>query len=355
MVRRRPGPSDPVETNAYISLGDAPETMLPDRYTFSNFRRALGQPGMFVEELGRLPFTAHAVVQNTYATLNGYGEKDAIRVMDEDWDTLIVLDACRYDLFEEFVDTDAFDSYRRVISIDSNTTPWSIKNFKGGQHGDTVYVNGNPGASKTVPDEFHRFIEVWTDRDAHDANTYTIPAESVTEYTRDAIEEYPDKRLIVHYVQPHKPFVPRPDLVYRSSWSAGERVGLDMDDEPDPDSPEGVWDALRQGVVDFDEVWQGYGENLEYVMADVFELLEVLPGRTVVTSDHGNMLGERTVTGRTVYGHPGGLRTRILVEVPWAVVDRGERKEIRDGGVRSEGSVESDIIEDRLAALGYKE
>jgi hypothetical protein len=329
--------------------------MLPDRYTVGNLKRALGQPGMFLEELGRLPFTAHATVQRAYAQLNGYGEKHAVRLMDEDWDNLIVLDACRYDLFEEFVDTDAFDSYRHVISIDSNTTPWSIKNFKGGQHGDTVYVNGNPGASKTVPDEFHRFIEVWTDEDAHDDTTFTIPAETVTEYTRDAIEEYPDKRLIVHYVQPHKPFVPRPDLVYRTSWPAREKAGLDPGEtEHDPDGPEGVWNALREGVVGFDEVWRGYGENLEYVMEDVFDLLEILPGKTVVTSDHGNMLGERTVTGRKVYGHPGGLRTHTLVEVPWAVVDGDERKEIRDDGVQSTGSMNSEIIEDRLAALGYK-
>lgn len=340
------------DANAYIGPRDCSRYVLPDRYTLANFMRALRQPSMFLEEIGRLPFTAHATAQKLYANANGYGERDAIRVMDEDWDNLIVLDACRYDLFEEFVYTDAFDSYRHVISIDSNTTPWSIKNFKGGQHGDTVYVNGNPGTSKTVPDEFHRFIEVWTDRDAHDETTYTIPAEAVTEATLDAVDEYPDKRMIVHYVQPHKPFVPRPDLVYRTSWSAGERVGLDME-EADPDAPEGVWNALREGVVDYDEVWQGYGENLEYVMEDVFELLEVLPGKTVVTSDHGNMLGERTVTGRTVYGHPGGLRTRTLVEVPWAVVDGDGRKEIRDGGVHSEGSVESDIIEDRLAALGY--
>lgn len=97
--------------------------MLPDRYTVGNLKRALGQPGMFLEELGRLPFTAHATVQRAYAQLNGYREKHAVRLMDEDQDNLIMLDACRYDLFEEFVDTDAFDSYRHVISIDSNTTP----------------------------------------------------------------------------------------------------------------------------------------------------------------------------------------------------------------------------------------
>ena len=34
--------------------------MLPDRYTVGNLKRALGQPDMFLEELGRLPFTAHA-------------------------------------------------------------------------------------------------------------------------------------------------------------------------------------------------------------------------------------------------------------------------------------------------------
>jgi len=326
--------------------------MLPDRYTVSNIKRALNNPRLLIEELERLPFTAHAMVQSGYASLNGYGEGDAVRLVEEDWDNLIVIDACRADLFEETMDTSRYDEYRRVVSIDSNTTPWSIKNFNGKELGDTVFVTGNPATSKTVPNDFHDFIEVWADPDAHDANSYTVPPDPVCDATRTAVEDYPDKRIVVHLVQPHAPFVPRPDLVYRTYWSEADRVGVDVG-EPDTEPPNNVWEALEMGMVDRDDVWEGYRENLEYVMEHVHELLPDLPGKTVVTSDHGNMLGERTVSGRRVYGHPGGMRTRGLVEVPWAVVQHGDRKSIRDDGVHSEGSMESEIIDQRLAALGY--
>lgn len=328
--------------------------MIPDRYTFNNLKRAVKQPEKFAEELGRLPFTVNAVGQSAYAGLKGYGEKDAVLLPEADWDNLIVIDACRADLFEETIDTGQYDGYERVVSIDSNTTPWSIKNFKGKELGDTVYVTGNPAPSKTIPDDFHEFIEVWTDKDAHDTTTYTVPPDAVCEATREAAEEYPDKRLVVHFVQPHCPFVPRPDLVFRTYWSEADRVGVDVG-EPDTEPPNNVWEALEMGEVSADEVWEGYRENLEYVMEPVHDLVADLPGKTVITSDHGNMLGERTVLGRRVYGHPGGMRTKALVEVPWAVFDGETRKEIRDGGVHSEGSMESEIIDQRLAALGYVE
>jgi hypothetical protein len=66
------------------------------------------------------------------------------------------------------------------------------------------------------------------------------------------------------------------------------------------------------------------------------------------------MLGERTPGGKPIYAHPGGYKCPELVTVPWAVID-GERRKITDDGVHSEGSLESDIIEQRLAALGYVE
>ncbi|MFB6176225.1 MAG: hypothetical protein ABEI99_03585, partial [Halobaculum sp.] len=89
-----------------------------------------------------------------------YGD-DGIEVMSADWDTLVVLDACRADLFEEVVDTDRFDSYRRVTSLGGSTPEWTRRNFTGGRFGDTVYVTGNPQVSKYAGDAFHEVIEVW--------------------------------------------------------------------------------------------------------------------------------------------------------------------------------------------------
>jgi hypothetical protein len=326
--------------------------VLPDRYTYQNFKKAVRNPEKFVEETKRLPSVFHEAVQKAWAKKNGYSEKDAVKLIEEDWDNLVIIDACRADLFEEVVDTDEFDRYKRVISLDTNTTPWSIKNFGGEHLGDTVYVTGNPAPSKTVPDEFHDFIEVWTDPDAHDENTYTVPPEPIVEAATEASEKYPDKRLIVHFIHPHIPFVEDPNLIYRTDWNDAERVGIEVED---PEPPHTVWEALRMGEVEYDEVWAAYRRNLEYVLPHVYGLIDELSGKTVLTSDHGNMLGERSVSGKRVYGHPGGMRCPQLLEVPWCEIEGDARKEIKDEGVNSGGSVESDLINDRLTALGSVE
>jgi hypothetical protein len=59
---------------------------------------------------------------------------------------------------------------------------------------------------------------------------------------------------------------------------------------------------------------EAYAMNLEIVLGHVSELLEALHGTIVVTSDHGERLGEG---GRFSHGY--GLKDRLLLEVPWLV------------------------------------
>ena len=115
-----------------------------------------------------------------------YGSSDgAIRVMGEDWDNLIVLDACRLDLFEETIDTDQFDEYQAVTSLGSRTDEWTIKNFHQQEFGDTVYVTGSPVTSKIISTEFHNLIEVW--EDCFDEEKGAILPSSVADAARDEI------------------------------------------------------------------------------------------------------------------------------------------------------------------------
>lgn len=309
--------------------------IVPDRYTIRNLIRGLNKPKLFVEEIMRIPFTFHSTVQNIWAERNGYGESDAVRLVREDWDNLIIIDACRADLFEDVVDTEKFDQYRREVSIDSNTTPWSIKNFKSERMGDTVYVTGNAAVSRTIPDRFHEFVEAWPNHWKEWVNGDMEP-EPVFEEAIELSEEYPRKKLIVHFVQPHNPFIEYPELM-------------------DQDRDLNVWERIKTGEVDKDNVWKAYKSNLEIVMPFVFDLIEELPGKTVLTSDHGNMLGETTVTGKSVYGHPGGMRCPELLEVPYCVIESDNRKKIVDEGVKSSGSMDEEIIQKRLQALGYHE
>ena len=287
------------------------------------------------------------------------GRGGSVRVMDEDWDTLVVLDACREDLFTERASVTDYDDYRTVTSRGSTTREWVRQNFAGGDFGDTVYVTSNPYVSREAGDAFHELIECWmTD---FDDERKTVPPEAVVDAAKRAHEEYPDKRVIVHFMQPHHPFIGERELTFAGWQIEGESHGGDGSDGTSADSepterqrPYTPWDALWMGKVSKDDLWDAYGDNLTLALDAVDDLLADIDGRVAITSDHGNMLGERTFPlPLRVYGHPKGIRNEELVEVPWAVTDVGPRRTIRTGETRSVTDSDEDDLEDRLADLGY--
>lgn len=60
---------------------------------------------------------------------------------------------------------------------------------------------------------------------------------------------------------------------------------------------------------------KAYEKNLEQVLEHVEELSNILEGKTVVTADHGDLLGENGL-----YGHPGNSNLKVLRKVPWDVI-----------------------------------
>jgi hypothetical protein len=66
------------------------------------------------------------------------------------------------------------------------------------------------------------------------------------------------------------------------------------------------------GGVPWDQVKELYRENLEKVLSSVETLVSELSGSTIITSDHGEILGE---SGR--FGHPCQMDLRVLRSVPW--------------------------------------
>lgn len=277
-----------------------------------------------------------------------YSDEERTRVMDEDWDNLIVLDACRADLFEDNVDLAMFDSYGRIKSAGSNTTDWSYRNFAGREFGDTVYVAGNPVTPKMAGESFHHIYEAW--EEAFDEETHAILPEPLVEIAKEALETYPNKRLIVHFVQPHEPFVPTPDLHYYD-WYVPPTM---QEEEVEPERPAKAFHALAMGMITKEDVWDGYRQNLEYVMDPVRDLVDYLPNKTVVTSDHGNMFGERAFPIPVkIYGHPTNLYCPELIDVPWATIEGENRRRITDEGVRSESYASDEEREEKLRYLGY--
>jgi hypothetical protein len=264
---------------------------------------------------------------------------DGIDVFEEDWDNLIILDACRFD---EFVRCSNLPGETKYCISRGSTSPEFVRgNFGGKRLHDLVYITANDWYAKTKDDinaEIHALDFV--DRDLFDGRT--SHPETVADAARDATEEYPDKRLVVHFMQPHHPFL----------GPTGER--FDIGDDHFFQGRLG--DTIRETDATHADVMQAYRENLDIVLAEVEPLLDDLQGKTVVSADHGELLGdrERPIPIKT-YRHPEGVYLDGLVKVPWHVYENGERKEIvAEQPAQDEDDIDIEAVEQHLADLGYR-
>jgi hypothetical protein len=258
--------------------------------------------------------------------------------MEHDWDNLLILDACRYDLFEEvFPHEGELDS---VISRGSDTPEFLESNFVGRSFHDTVYVSANPQTERIgIGECFHAYVRLW--ESDWDEDSHTVLPEVVADRALEAAEQYPDKRLIVHFVQPHYPFLGETgqNIAHRTI-SGG---GIIEDDR----GHESVWRRLEAGEIEEDTVRNAYRENLEIAIPAVQRLAESLAGKTVITSDHGNAFGRFGI-----YGHPGRCYLECLTRVPWLELDAETRKEVTSEPPQDRVEPGSDVTE-RLEDLGY--
>jgi predicted RNA-binding protein with PIN domain len=111
----------------------------------------------------------------------------------------------------------------------------------------------------------------------------------------------------------------------------------------------GLDGAFRRGYITEDEFRDVYTENLETVLEYVKKLINNLEGKTVVTSDHGEYLGEYNKAGHYEYEYTEELR-----KVPWLVVNDDQRPKIIEEEPSEKNTIDQSAIERRLEHLGYK-
>jgi hypothetical protein len=263
---------------------------------------------------------------------------DGIQVFERDWDFLVILDACRYDMFAEEAADKLPGQLNMTTSRASCTGGYIEANFGGRDLRDTVYVTANPMIHNHW-DHFdiniHNIVNLWeTDWDSDER---TVLPENVTKAAIDAAESYPNKRLVIHYIQPHYPFI-------------GHTIEGNILDDDVRD----VWNRRWAGDLTFpsEKIWSMYRNNLTRAIPHVNDLMEKLDGKIVVSSDHGNIVGERAkpIPVRE-WGHPPRMYLKELTNVPWHTFESESRRNITKGDATGD-QVQEDI-KTRLNDLGY--
>jgi len=296
----------------------------------SQIERGLQSPSLFFRAGNRVFHKAKRKLNQS---------EGVVDIFSEDWDNMFLLDACRYDMFSEHHTLPGRLESR--ISSGSSTVEFLHNCFHERELLDTVYITANPQLyrnSDEISVNFHDEIHVWQE-DGWDDVHKTVRPETVTEYAIRALEQYPKKRLLVHYIQPHYPFIGPTGRKHFDS----DRLDF--------------WQDVMTGEQKYETnlLWDAFTENLEVAMPAVKEAMMALGGKTIVTADHGQMVGERAWPFPIQeYGHPHGIYTEELVKVPWLVHQQGNRRETRtDQAKTSEEYIDEDVVNERLKNLGY--
>jgi len=322
--------------------------MLPQRYSIDSLFNALRNPIELYKEVGRL------YDQIKFEATH----EDPVDVMGRDWDYLLILDACRYDVFEDINWIDGELDY--AISAGSHSEEFCEINFEGQTFYDTVYVTANAFGARIGDGVFHDLVytgkEIDEDFVGWHAFSERMEPSTVYEATLDAVERYPDKRVIAHFMQPHTPYfgakaeeirerVAADGLIVRSRQPEKVRQ-YSLDDD---DVVVSLKEAAELGYVTHGEIQEVYAENLRLVLEHVESLVSELNGKIVITSDHGEYLGEN---GRL--GHPKYSYSEAVRKVPWLIIDAETRPEITDAQSAKRTDVAGEDIEEHLKDLGYR-
>lgn len=272
-----------------------------------------------------------------------------------DWDVLCILDACRVDQLQEVADEyDVLPAdVQSFVSLAGYSREWLARNFTGehlAAHRDeianTAYVKGNPFTADVFADShpFGYLDEVW--RYGWDDASGTIRPDVLSDRAIRTWREDDHDRMIVHYMQPHIPFVGGET---RPNWHEGfDPHAADWGTE---DQPKDLWARYRDGELNAskDELWAAYQDNLRYVLDHLESVfLRNVEAKTVVlTADHGNAIGEGGY-----YGH-GNVPLRSVKRVPWVETSATDTESYTPS-VEATGD-DTGGVEERLQALGYRE
>jgi len=280
-------------------------------------REVLNNPHYIPRELNRL-------YHSRFGT-RAYNPQ-GIDVLSADWDSLIILDACRYDIFSEYVDLPGKTEWR--YSRAGTTTEFLRANFGNKQIHDTIYITTNTWIFMLNDLNAEFFLTLHAEDD-----------EAAVEIVSEKYEDYKNKRFIVHLTSPHHPY---------TGPTANKFLPEIQSDE--------LFDRIKRSDIDISDetLREAYIETLESAIPLVQRLLERFDGKTVVSADHGELLGDRTepIPMRD-YGHYSRYYVGPLVKVPWHTNISGQRRRIYEENPIGRKEPGQETVQERLEQLGY--
>ncbi|WP_435102464.1 hypothetical protein [Halarchaeum sp. P4] len=260
-------------------------------------------------------------------------------IWEEEWDLLIILDACRPDWMKEIEEEYNFISdINTKHSVGSHSSEWISETFSDEYSQllkDTLYVTGNHYASQIDESNLRKLVMA-QDYGEWAYDSASPPANVVTDLAVQAARSTDWERCIVHYMQPHKPFIKRKE--------SREEFLVKQDSL-------GYEPYIRHfnGEISEEELRLEFISNLKYVLEEVKLLLENIDApKVVISSDHGQALGEDGLWDHTMrVKHPS------MKQVPWIETSAVDEQTLSPDEY-SLAEYDEETVKENLEMLGYR-
>lgn len=260
------------------------------------------------------------------------------------WDALIVCDSLRADEAQDLV-----PEVEAVRSPAPITYQWVRAFAREWAEEELLLVCANPVVNRELAGTPVRWAQVpcWLwDWETRPDGLGTVPAEAVLRRLWRVVNRHGrPRRLVVWLLEPH---VPYPGMPY-TDWGRGMRDGMSRANAGHVT----IRQALERGLVSWDAVLAARARNVRIALDAARRVHEGLGGTAVLTSDHGELLGEEGVAGIRLFGHSGQVAWHPnLKRVPWVVAEgepAGDYSPLPD----LPAWWKDDGIERKLEALGY--
>jgi len=250
------------------------------------------------------------------------------------WNFLIILDACRFDLFAENI-YDYLDGHLiKAYSPASYTTQWLEKTWTR-VYLDITYISATPYVNSFIPlcrfdprKKFSEIIDAW--KLYWDWKYCTVPPWKVNKLTMLILkvkglrkaQKFQKRRFVIHYVQPHAPYLNErtplflppyarysEDSMLRKRGELGKGIPLPLM------IIAYLYNMFKKKDYVDEILRKAYVSNLRTVLKYVADLITEIDGPIIITSDHGELLGEYGI-----YFHPFDIPLPELRIVPIFIV-----------------------------------
>lgn len=247
------------------------------------------------------------------------------RILDREWDYLLVFDAARLDVIRHIVGEEYPDLTVEALRTPAvgSTPSWVSTIFcdDDTDWSDLHYISANPmtewietedavdsGYGESLDPHVMHHDKAWKYiRDTKESVTHP---EDLTEYATKQGDP-----VLVHYIQPHEPYIGNVSFdVKRSDPDVCEWLDI-------PKSGGGTYASQKlaqDGHISTEFIRKCYEENARLVWREAKRLINNWPNKhIVVTADHGERLGPEKFD----HGPPNTPFNRV---VPWLDIPAGE-------------------------------